>query len=98
MEEAGPSRGGVLVAVDEGGGITGFVDFGPSRDSDADPRVTGEVFAIYAAPHPDAWGTGTGRAPMGSAVAELARLGYADASRGFAITGVRYRRTLNGSG
>jgi GNAT superfamily N-acetyltransferase len=86
--------------------------------------VTGEVFAIYA--DPDAWGTGAGRALMGSAVAELARLGYADASlwvldanerarrfyalagwkedgasksdasRGFGITEVRYRRTLDG--
>jgi GNAT superfamily N-acetyltransferase len=72
-----PSRGGVLVAVAEGGGITGFASFGPSRDGDTDPRVTGEVFAIYTAP--DAWGTGTGRVLMGSAVAELARLGYADA-------------------
>ena len=107
----------------ESGGITGFVDFGPSRDGDSDPQVTGEVFAIYAAP--DAWGTGAGRALMGSAVAELARLGYADAvlwvldanerarrfyglagwepdgasksdgSRGFDITEVRYRRTLD---
>jgi GNAT superfamily N-acetyltransferase len=48
------------------GCITGFASFGPSRDSDTDPRVTGEVSAIYAAP--DAWGTGTGRALMGSAV------------------------------
>jgi GNAT superfamily N-acetyltransferase len=109
--------------VTEGGRITGFADFGASRDDDADPRVTGEVHAIYAAP--DAWGTGTGRALMGGAVAELARLGYADAglwvldvnerarrfyalagwkpdgaaktdaSRGFAITEVRYRRTLD---
>ena len=124
MEETDPSRDGVLVAVGEGSGITGFVSFGPSRDSDADARVTGEVFAIYAAP--DAWGTGAGRALMGSAVAELARLGYADAvlwvldgnerarrfyalagweedgasktdgSRGFDITEVRYRRTLEG--
>jgi GNAT superfamily N-acetyltransferase len=39
--------------------------------------VTGEVFAIYAAP--DAWGTGTGRTLMADAVTELARLGYADA-------------------
>ena len=124
IEEADRSRGGVLVAVAGGGGITGFASFGPSRDSDADPRVTGEVFAIYAAP--DAWGTGTGRALMGRAVVELAGLDYADAvlwvldgnerarrfyalagweedgasktdgSRGFDITEVRYRRTLEG--
>jgi GNAT superfamily N-acetyltransferase len=54
------------------------VSFGPSLDSDTDPLVTGEVFAIYAAP--DAWGTDAGRALMGGAVAELARLDYADAS------------------
>lgn len=77
LEKAQPSLGGVLVAGAEGGGITGFASFGPSRDSDTDPRVTGEVFAIYA--DPDAWGTGAGRALMGGAVAELARLGYADA-------------------
>ncbi|HYZ56827.1 MAG TPA: GNAT family N-acetyltransferase [Streptosporangiaceae bacterium] len=77
LEQGDPARGGVLVSVVEGGGITGFASFGPSRDGDTDPRMTGEVFAIYAAP--GAWGTGTGRALMGGAVAELARLGYADA-------------------
>jgi len=119
-----PSRDGVLVAATETGDIAGFASFGPSRDGDADPRVTGEVFAIYA--DPGAWGTGAGRALLGSATAELARLGYADAilwvldgndrarrfyaragwkedgarktdaSRGFDITEVRYRRTLDG--
>jgi len=78
LEQAQPSQGGVLVAVAEGGGIAGFVSFGPSRDGDTDPRVIGQVFAIYA--DPDAWGTGTGRALMGGAVTELARLGYADAT------------------
>jgi GNAT superfamily N-acetyltransferase len=77
MKETEPSRGGVFVAVAEGDGITGFASFGPSRDADTDPRVTGEVFAIYA--DPDAWGTGTGRALMASAVAAMDRLGYADA-------------------
>lgn len=77
MEESDPSRGGVLVAVAESVGITGFTNFGPSRDDDADLTVTGEVYAIYAAP--DAWATGTGRALMGNAVEELARLGYTDA-------------------
>jgi GNAT superfamily N-acetyltransferase len=122
MEQTAPSRGGVLVAAAEGAGVIGFVSFGPSRDSDTDPRATGEVFAIYA--DPDVWGTGAGRSLLASAVAELARLGYADAilwvldtndrarrfyalagwaedgasktdaSRGFALTEVRYRRTL----
>jgi len=76
MAGTDPSRGGVLAAA-EGGGITGFASFGPSRDGDTDPQVTGEVFAIYV--DPDAWGTGTGRELMAGAVAELARLGYTDA-------------------
>jgi GNAT superfamily N-acetyltransferase len=77
MEQTQLSRGGILVVAAEDGAIAGFASFGPSRDDDTDPRVTGEVFAIYA--DPDAWGTGTGRALMGGAIAELARLGYADA-------------------
>ncbi len=88
--ETEPSRGGVFVAVAEGDGITGFASFGPSRDGDTDPGVTGEVFAIYA--DPDAWGTGTGRALMASAVAELARLGYADAILWVLDTNDRARR------
>ncbi len=90
MEETEPSQGGVLVAVAEGGGITGFASFGPSRDSDTDPRVTGEVFAIYA--DPNAWGTGAGRALMASAVAGLARLGYANAILWVLDTNDRARR------
>src|SRR3984957_13884788 len=77
LEQDQPSRGGVLVAVAEGGGITGFASFGPSRDSGTDPRVTGEVFAIYA--DPAAWDTGIGRTLMATTVAGLVRLGYANA-------------------
>lgn len=90
MEETEPSRGGLLVAVTEGGGITGFASFGPSRDSDTDPRGTGEVFAIYA--DPDAWGTGAGRALMTGTVAELARIGYTDAILWVLDTNDRARR------
>ena len=118
-----PSRDGVIVVAAQDEEIAGFAAFGPARDSDTDPLVTGEVFAIYA--DPDVWGTGAGRALMASAVAELARLGYADAvlwvldtndrarrfytlaeweedgahktdaSRGFDICEIRYRRTLS---
>lgn len=77
IAQANPQQGGVLVATAATGDLIGFVAFGPSRDGDTDPRVTGEVFAIYA--DPDAWGTGAGRALMGAATEELARLGYADA-------------------
>jgi GNAT superfamily N-acetyltransferase len=88
VEETEPSRGGVLVAV--GDGITGFASFGPSRDSDTDPGVTGEVFAIYA--DPAAWDTGIGRALMATAVAGLVRLGYANAILWVLDTNDRARR------
>jgi ribosomal protein S18 acetylase RimI-like enzyme len=90
MAETEPSRGGILAAVADGGGITGLASFGPSRDHDTDPRRTGEVFAIYV--DPDAWGTGTGRELMAGAVAELARLGYADAVLWVLDTNDRARR------
>lgn len=77
MAKTEPSRGGILAAVAEGGGIIGFASFGPARDHDTDPQRTGEVFAIYV--DPDAWGTGAGRQLMADAAAELARLGYIDA-------------------
>jgi GNAT superfamily N-acetyltransferase len=123
IEQTRPSRDGVLVAAARDGEIAGFAAFGPARDSDTDPRATGEVYAIYA--DPDAWGAGTGRALMASAVVEMARLGYADAvlwvldtndrsrrfytlagweedgarktdaSRGFDICEIRYRRVLS---
>jgi hypothetical protein len=31
LEQADPAPGGVLVSVAQGGGITGFTSFGPSR-------------------------------------------------------------------
>ena len=90
IEQTDPSRDGILVVGAEDGAIAGFASFGPSRDGDTDPRVTGEVFAIYA--DPDAWGTGTGRALMAGAVAELARLGHADAILWVLDTNDRARR------
>ena len=90
MAETEPSRGGVLTAVAESGGITGFASFGPARDPDTDQRRTGEVFAIYV--DPDAWGTGTGRQLMAGAAAELARLGYTDAILWVLDTNDRARR------
>jgi GNAT superfamily N-acetyltransferase len=89
-EETEPTRG---VSPCRGGGGRRhhrFASFGPSRDSDTDPQVTGEVFAIYA--HPDDWGTGTGRALMASTVVQLARLGYADAILWVLDTNNRARR------
>jgi GNAT superfamily N-acetyltransferase len=90
IEQTDPSRDGVLVAAANGIGIAGFAAFGPSRDDDTDPRATGQVYAIYADPR--AWGTGTGRALMGSAAAELGRFGYAGAVLWVLDTNDRARR------
>jgi ribosomal protein S18 acetylase RimI-like enzyme len=47
------------VYVAEDGSVTvGFVSVGPSRDAEGE----GELYAIYV--HPDAWGSGAGRAVM----------------------------------
>jgi ribosomal protein S18 acetylase RimI-like enzyme len=64
-------RGAVLV-VEEAGRVTGFAAVGPAED----PPGAGELYAINV--DPDHWGTGTGRALLQAAQAELARLGYAE--------------------
>ena len=53
--------------------IVGFVSVGAGRD----PGSDGELFAIYV--HPQAWGTGTGRALIEAGEGELRRLGHQDA-------------------
>ena len=52
------------------GEIVGFVSVGAGRD----PGSDGELFAIYV--HPQAWGTGTGRALIEAGEDELRRLGH----------------------
>ena len=51
--------------------VVGFASAGPGR---GEPNV-GEIWALYA--HPDAWGTGVGRALLGDALAFLAAKGHA---------------------
>jgi GNAT superfamily N-acetyltransferase len=63
----------VLVAEDRDGGVVAFASVGPDRDDPAH----GELYAIYALP--EAWGTGTGHALMGEAVAALREAGHPDA-------------------
>jgi GNAT superfamily N-acetyltransferase len=82
------ARGGCLVA-DGKAGIAGFADFGPTRDVDANPALTGEVTAIYLAPA--AWSTGCGRALMTAALGRLAELGYQDATLWVLDTNARAR-------
>lgn len=62
---AGRSR---LYVASDGEQIVGYAGVGPERDPEA-PAGTGELYALYV--HPDAWGSGAGRALMDAAVADL---------------------------
>jgi ribosomal protein S18 acetylase RimI-like enzyme len=64
-----------LIAERDGRTI-GFVRFGPSRDSDDDPRLVGEVYAIYV--HPDFWRMGAGGALLRGAIDQLRRRSFAE--------------------
>jgi GNAT superfamily N-acetyltransferase len=68
---------------------SGFVYIGASRDDDA-PAHVGEVMTFYT--HPDAWGTGVGRALMARAVDELRAMGFTEAMLWVLDTNPRARR------
>jgi ribosomal protein S18 acetylase RimI-like enzyme len=51
----------------DSGAVVGFVSVGPSRDEEGE----GELYAIYV--HPDAWGSGAGKALMDAAREWLAQ-------------------------
>jgi L-amino acid N-acyltransferase YncA len=61
----------VVVLEAPTGAVVGFAGIGPTRDSDADPALVGEIASIYV--HPDHWGRGGGRLLMAEAVRRLAR-------------------------
>jgi ribosomal protein S18 acetylase RimI-like enzyme len=63
---------GTILVVERDGKVVGFAAMGPSPD----PQGAGELYAINV--DPDHWGTGTGRALLAEAQAELARLGFAE--------------------
>jgi len=55
--------------------VEGFIAIGPARD--ADPKITGEVYAIYV--EPENWGQGLGRMLMTQGARRLASLGFSAA-------------------
>ena len=69
--------------------LVGFVVFGSSRDTDAQP-TTGEVLALYVAP--DHWGTGEGWELHARAIAELTHAGFRDATLWVLESNARARR------
>jgi GNAT superfamily N-acetyltransferase len=68
-----PPVGWTTIVAEAGGAVTGFAAVGPSRDE----RGLGELYAIYV--DPSHWSTGTGRALIERAEAEL-RADYAAAT------------------
>jgi GNAT superfamily N-acetyltransferase len=66
-----------------------FIYVGASRDDDA-PAHVGEVMTFYA--HPDAWGTGGGRALMAHALDEFRAQGFTEAMLWVLDTNPRARR------
>lgn len=70
---ARPPTGWTTFVAERDGVVTGFASVGPSRDE----RGIGELYAIYV--EPEEWSTGTGRALIERAEAELCR-SYAEAT------------------
>jgi GNAT superfamily N-acetyltransferase len=64
---ARPPTGWTTFVAERDGVVTGFTSVGPSRDE----RGIGELYAIYV--EPEEWSTGTGRALIERAEAELRR-------------------------
>jgi len=90
-----PPRTGAWV-VEEDGCVVGFALTGPTRDTDADGVVTGEVYALYL--EPDATGQGLGRALFTHAVEDLACMGYRRASLWVLASNERARRFYEAAG
>jgi GNAT superfamily N-acetyltransferase len=82
-------KAGVVVAV-PGPELVGFVGFGPTKDKDDDAGLVGQIKAIYVIP--EAWGKGTGKRLMASALGRLAAAGYAQATVWVLDTNTRARR------
>jgi len=58
--------------------IVGFISIGISRDDDALPQQTGEIYGLYV--HPDKWRLGIGAVLMTQALHALQLLGYTEAT------------------
>jgi GNAT superfamily N-acetyltransferase len=68
--------------------VDAFAAIGPARE--ADPNVTGELYAIYV--DPNCWGQGLGRALFTHATGRFRSLGYATAILWVLTSNIRARR------
>jgi ribosomal protein S18 acetylase RimI-like enzyme len=65
---------GTLVVEHPVDGVVGFIHVSPGRDSDTDPRLVGEVQAVYVLP--EHGGQGAGRLLMEAGLRRLTEAGY----------------------
>jgi GNAT superfamily N-acetyltransferase len=83
------SRAGVMVAA-PGRDLLGFARFGPTRDTDDEADLVGQIRAIYLLP--EVWGKGFGKRLMSTTLARLTSAGYSQATLWVLKTNTRARR------
>ncbi|PZG07280.1 GNAT family N-acetyltransferase [Micromonospora craterilacus] len=87
---------GTLVLEHERDGVVGFINVSPSRDTDTDPRLVGEVQALYLLP--ELWGQGAGRLLMDAGMRRLAKAGFREIVLWVLETNGRARRFYEAGG
>jgi GNAT superfamily N-acetyltransferase len=83
-----PTSKNEIWVVDTETRVDAFAAIGPARE--ADPNVTGELYAIYV--DPDRWGQGLGRALFTHATGRLKSHGYSTAILWVLASNIRARR------
>ncbi|GAA3777682.1 GNAT family N-acetyltransferase [Micromonospora maritima] len=87
---------GTLVLDHERDGVIGFINVSPSRDTDTDPQLVGEIVAVYLLP--TFWGQGAGRLLMEAGMLRLAKAGYREIVLWVLETNGRARRFYEAGG
>lgn len=75
---AGPEGGTTVLVAEVAGDLAGWLNYGRTRDADADAEQVGEVHGCYV--DPDHWRAGVGSALMAEGVRRLAAAGYEEAT------------------
>lgn len=64
----------IILVIEKNNEIVGFASLCPSRDSDTDPKICGEISAVYL--NPDVWHQGLGTKLCNYALSELEGMGF----------------------
>ena len=83
--DPGPTR----IVAELGGEVSGFCNYGPTRDAGSDPGV-GEIYVLFV--DPAAWRQGVGRTLVRRALADLERHGCREATLWSAAGNARANR------